>query len=152
VRHFSEARARLQRAIELEPELGQPHETLALVELESGHPADAVKEAHAGLLLDPSTANTLGEAGYVLASAGETQEAKELLARLEDLEHKGSTVQVFSAMVEIGLGQHDHALEILTQMVDLRIGAGLQALGQWHAFDELSTDSRFQKLWARTQL
>ncbi len=48
-----------QQAIELEPELGQPHETLALVELESGHPADAVKEAHAGLVLDPSTANTL---------------------------------------------------------------------------------------------
>ena len=152
VHHFSEARARLQQAIELEPELGQPHETLALVELESGHPADAVKEAHAGLVLDPSTANTLGEAGYVLASAGETQEAKELLARLKDLEHKGSTVQVFSAMVEIGLGQHDQALELLTQMVDLRIGAGLQGLGQWHAFDELSTDSRFQKLWARTQL
>jgi TolB-like protein/DNA-binding winged helix-turn-helix (wHTH) protein/Tfp pilus assembly protein PilF len=151
-RHFGEARVRLQGAIELEPELGQPHETLALVELESGHPADAVKEAHAGLVLDPSTANTLGEAGYVLASVGQTAEAKELLARLQDLERQGSTVQVYSAMVELGLGQRDQALESLTEMVDLKTGAGLQGLGQYHAFDELRADPRFQKLLAKAQL
>ena len=151
-RHFEEARVRLQGAIELEPELGQPHETLALVELESGHPTDAVKEAHAGLLLDPSTANTLGEAGYVLASVGQTAEAKELLARLKDLEHQGSTVQVFSAMVELGLGQRDQAVESLTEIVDLKNGAGLQGLGQYHAFDELRADPRFQKLLAKAQL
>jgi len=75
-RHFREARVRLQQAIELEPELGQPHETLALVDLESGHPADAVKEAHAGLVLDPGTANTMGEAGYVLASVGQTDKQR----------------------------------------------------------------------------
>ena len=151
-RHFVEARARLQEAIELEPELGQPHATLALVELESGHSADAVKEAHAGLVLDPSAASTIGEAGYVLASVGQTGEAKELLARLKGLEHQGSTVQVFSALVELGLGQRDQALESLTEMLDLKIGAGLQGLGQYHAFDELRADYRFQKLVARTPL
>lgn len=88
-RHFGEAQVRLQEAIELEAELGQPHETLALVELESGHPADAVKEAHAGLVLDPNAAST-GEPGYVLSSVGQTGEAHELLARLKGLEHQGS--------------------------------------------------------------
>jgi TolB-like protein/DNA-binding winged helix-turn-helix (wHTH) protein/Tfp pilus assembly protein PilF len=151
-RHFGEARARLRGAIDLEPELGQPHATLALVELESGRPADAVKEAHAGLVLDPSAASTMGEAGYVLASVGQTGEARELLARLKGLEQRGSTVQVFSAMVELGLGERDQALESLTEMVNLNIGAGLQGLGQYHAFDELRADARFQKLEARTEL
>lgn len=150
-RHFGEARTRLQEAIELEPELGQPHATLALVELESGHPANAVKEARAGLVLDPGTANTIGEAGYVLACLGQTEEAKQLLARLKDLEQHGSTVQVFTAMVELGLGQRDRALESLAGMLDLKNGAGLQGLGQYHAFDELRADSRFQKLLAKAQ-
>jgi TolB-like protein/DNA-binding winged helix-turn-helix (wHTH) protein/Tfp pilus assembly protein PilF len=150
-RHFGEARTRLQAAIELEPELGQPHETLALVELESGHPTEAVKEARAGLVLDPSTASTMGEAGYVLACVGQTAAATELLSRLKDLERKGSTVQVFSAMVELGLGQRDLALQTLTQMVGMKSGAGLQGLGQYHAFDELRADSRYQKLLAKAQ-
>ena len=151
-RHFREAQARLRQAIELEPEFGQPHETLALLELESGHAADAVKEAHAGLVLDPGAANTIGEAGFVLASAGQTHEAEELLARLKNLERHGSTVQVFTALVELGLGQRDQALESLTEMVDLNNGAGLQGLGQYHAFDDLYADHRFQKLLAKTQL
>ena len=152
-RHFEQARVRLQGAIELEPELGQPHETLALVELESGHPTEAVKAARLPPpSWDPSDlATALGEAGYVLASVGQTAEAKELLARLKDLEHQGSTVQVFSAMVELGLGQRDQAVESLTEIVDLKNGAGLQGLGQYHAFEELRADLRFQKLMAKAQ-
>jgi len=148
---FSEARSRLKVAIELEPELGRPHATLALIELESGHPAEAAKEALAGLALSPSEAATLGVAGYVLASVGQTGEAKEVLTRLKDLERQGATVQVFSAMVEVGLGQRDQAVESLTDMVNLKNGAGLQGLGQYRVFDGLLTDDRIQKLMAQTQ-
>jgi hypothetical protein len=60
------------------------------------------------------------------------------------------TVQVFSAMVELGLRQRDHAFETLTEMLDIHSDAGLQGLGQYHAFDALRADSRFQKLLAKT--
>jgi tetratricopeptide (TPR) repeat protein len=55
-RHFDEARAKLKRAIELAPEFGEPHATLALIELESGHRADALKEARTALELDANSA------------------------------------------------------------------------------------------------
>jgi TolB-like protein/DNA-binding winged helix-turn-helix (wHTH) protein/Tfp pilus assembly protein PilF len=147
---LDEARTKLERAIELAPEYGQPHGTLALVELESGHRAEALKEARAALELDPNSPRIMGEAGYVLASTDHAAESRALLAALQDAARRGAFTPVFSAMIEIGLGQRDQALESLTGMVDS--GYALEGLVQWHAFDELSADSRFKKLLAKTQL
>jgi|HubBroStandDraft_5_1064220.scaffolds.fasta_scaffold12930_2 TolB-like protein/DNA-binding winged helix-turn-helix (wHTH) protein/Tfp pilus assembly protein PilF len=149
-RRFDEARAKLRRAIELAPEYGQPHGTLALVELESGHREDAFKEARRALELDPNSPRIMGEAGYVLASTEHAAESRELLTAMQDAARRGSFTPVFSAMIEIGLGQRDLALESLTRMVES--GDGLEGLVQWHAFDQLNTDSRFQKLLTKTQL
>jgi len=148
--HFDEARAKLRRAIELAPEFGQPHGTLALVELELGHREDAFKEARTALELDPNSPRVMGEAGYVLASTEHAAESRELLAAMQDAARRGAYTLPFSAMIEIGLGQRDQALESLTRMVDS--GRGLEGLVQWHAFDELSADSRFQKLSAKAPL
>ena len=148
--HFDEARAKLRRAIELAPEFGQPHATLALIELESGHRAEAFKEARTALQLDPASPLIMGETGYVLASTEHAAESRELLAAMQDAARRGAFTPVFSAMIEIGLGQRDQALESLTRMVES--GDGLEGLVQWHAFDELSADSRFKKLLAKTQL
>jgi TolB-like protein/DNA-binding winged helix-turn-helix (wHTH) protein/Tfp pilus assembly protein PilF len=148
--HFDEARAKLKRAIELAPEFGQPHATLALIEYESGHRADALKEARTALELDPNSARIMGEAGYVLASTEHAAESRELLATVQDAARRRPSTPLFSAMIEIGLGQRDQALDSLTRMVDS--GDGLEGLVQWHAFDELSADSRFKKLLARAQL
>jgi len=148
--HFDEARTTLKRAIELAPEFGEPHATLALIEFESGHREDALKEARTSLELDPNSTQIMGEAGYVLASTGHAAESRELLAVVQDVARRGPSTPVFSAMIEIGLGQRDQALDSLTRMVDS--GDGLEGLVQWHAFDELSADSRFKKLLAKTQL
>jgi eukaryotic-like serine/threonine-protein kinase len=144
VRRFEEARARLRQAIELAPDLAQPHETLALIELESGHAADALREARAGLALDHENPRTLGEAGYVFACTGHTTEADGLLATLTDLVRRGSSLPVFAALVEMGLGQRERALDTLSEQAH----TGIHGLGQWHGFDQLSADARLQKLLA----
>jgi Tfp pilus assembly protein PilF len=149
--HYAEARARLRQAMELAPDFGQPHTTLALIELESGHTADALQEARTGLALDPENSRTLGEAGYVLAVAGQSLEAEKLLATLNGLSHQGTAFASYTAMVQVGLGQRDQALDTLQEMAQSRVGAGLHGLGQWHAFDDLSTDPRYQKLLAQAQ-
>jgi TolB-like protein/DNA-binding winged helix-turn-helix (wHTH) protein/Tfp pilus assembly protein PilF len=151
-RHFEAAKARLKRAIELAPDLGQSYETLAMVELETGHPADALKDARIGLGLDPTNPRTLGEAGYVLASTGHAAESRETLATLKDLKRRGAYTSTFSAMIEIALGERDQAFESLKEMLYFRLGAGVQALTQWHAFDDLGADSQFQALVANAKL
>jgi TolB-like protein/DNA-binding winged helix-turn-helix (wHTH) protein/Flp pilus assembly protein TadD len=149
-RHYDEARDRLKRAIELQPDLGQPHSTLALVEFETNHPAEAIKEAHIGLTLDPHNSRTMAEAGYVLASTGRTEEARRLLDILDDLAGSGLAPFTMPAMVNIGLGQRDAALASLARVPLTQGGAAMRGLNQWHAFDQISNDSRFKQLQART--
>jgi hypothetical protein len=46
----------------------------------------------------------------------------------------------------MGLGQRDQALDTLEHMVKANVGAGVRGTAQWHAFDQLRSDSRFKKL------
>jgi len=147
VRRYEAAKARLRQAIELAPDFGQPHETLALVELESGNPSAALNEARAGLALDPNNPRTIGEAGYVLATSGRADDARGLLARLKNLDRQGSGRPVFAAFIYVGLGQRNDALDALEQATDPKT-LGLHSLGLWHILDALQDDSRYQKLIA----
>ena len=143
---FEEARVRLRQAVELGPDFGQPHETLALIECESGHPSDARNEARAGLTLDSSNPRTMGEAGYVLAVTGNRGEARKLLATVQGMVRHGLGNPSYVAFIQIGLGQRAQALDTLEQMPNLNIGAAVPGLVQWHIFDNLNTDSRYRKL------
>lgn len=145
-RQYEEAKTRLRQAIELAPELGQPHETLALVDLETGHISDALKEARTGLALAPSNPRTIGEAGYVFAAAGQTDEARHLLASTKKMVAQRSAFPTFAALIYMGLGQRNEALEVLEAMSDPKTGAGIYGLSQRHILDELCADPRYQKL------
>ncbi len=145
-RHYEEAKVRLRQAIELAPDFGQPYATLAMIELETGHPSEALKEARTALALGPDAPSTMGEAGYVFGVTGHADEARKLLATLKDLLQRGSAFHSQIAMIQLGLGRRDEAFDTLEQMVNSKIGVGLLALNQSHAFDELKTDPRYHKL------
>jgi TolB-like protein/DNA-binding winged helix-turn-helix (wHTH) protein/Tfp pilus assembly protein PilF len=152
VRRYDEAKLRLRQAIELAPDLGQPHETLALIYLETGHAQDALEEARAGLAMDPDNPRTMGEAGYVLAVTGHTDEARELVARLRKLIVHGASSPVFAAFIYSGLGQRTQALEALEQQAtDSKTCCGLQGITQWHILDGLQGDPRYQRLLAKLE-
>jgi eukaryotic-like serine/threonine-protein kinase len=146
---FKEARVRLRQAMELAPELGSPHIALALIEWESGHPADAAREARAALTLDGNDPSMMADAGYVLAVTGHTAEAVKLLAGVQNLVHRGSASPRYAASIELGLGQREQAIDSLQEMPKLNFGAAVPGLVQWHYFNQLKTDSRYQKLVAQ---
>jgi Flp pilus assembly protein TadD len=87
-----EARHRFQKAIELAPDLGDPHEGLALIDLEEDRKSDALQEARAGLALDATSPGIMADAGYVLAVTGHKEEARKLAGALDDLNRRGATV------------------------------------------------------------
>jgi Flp pilus assembly protein TadD len=147
-----DARARLERAIELDPKFGQPHATLALLDLARGNSVDALREARWALALDPDNPRTMGEVGYVMASTGETGRARELLAKLQILAHNGSSFTTPPAMIDIGLGEEDQAVDTLKDfLVELaHLGLGMGSLVQWHAFDSLPENTRYRELVAQT--
>jgi TolB-like protein/tetratricopeptide (TPR) repeat protein len=148
---YEDAKVRLRQAIELAPGFGQPHETLALIALETGHTSETLQEARTGLSLDPTNPRTMSEAGYVLAAAGQTQEAKKLLAAVKDMVNHDSASPIYAALIHMRLGERTEALDAIEKSVDAGVGATLESLVQWHAFDELKTDPRYQKLMAQTR-
>jgi TolB-like protein/DNA-binding winged helix-turn-helix (wHTH) protein/Tfp pilus assembly protein PilF len=142
-----EAATRLRQAIELAPDLGQPHETMALIEVAEGRGSEALDEARRGLELDSNNPRTMGEAGYVLAQTGHTEEAGKLLAQLNDLVRRGSGFPSYPALILIGLGERSEAIDFLENAERTsKDGGGLQGLSQWPIFDQLKSDSRYQKL------
>jgi TolB-like protein/DNA-binding winged helix-turn-helix (wHTH) protein/Flp pilus assembly protein TadD len=143
-----EARSLLQQAIDLEPGLGQPHETLALIDLEEGRPADALNQARLGLKLDASNPRTMAEAGYVFAVTGHPEEARKMLAALMEIDHSGQTIPDLPAFIYLGLGERDRAVDEIAQTETRRVGAGLRGLQQWPIFNQLNSDPRYQKLMA----
>jgi Tfp pilus assembly protein PilF len=149
LRRYDEAKVRLRQAIELGPDLGQPHETLALVYLETGHAPEALEEARAGLVLDPDNPRTMGEAGYVLAVTGHGDQARALLVRVKKLVLSGAANPVFAAFIYSGLKQRSQALNALEEATDPKVCCGLQGLDQWHTLEGLQDDPRYKKLLAK---
>ena len=135
--HFNEARLRLRRAIELAPESGLPYSTLALVEMESGHPEEALKAARTALAFSVDDPSIMGKAGYVLARTGHPAEARALLAILEDPNRRGGLSATYAAMIEVGLGDKERAIATIREEMRIK-GFGTYGFGQYHIFDELN--------------
>jgi hypothetical protein len=83
-----------------------------------------------------------------LAAAGQTAEARKLLATLNDMVHRGSAYPVYAALIHMGLGQRNEALDAIEENGDAKIYGDLV---QWHVFEELKTDPRYQKLVAKAR-
>ena len=146
--HNGEARERLQQAIELAPNLSDPHEGLALIDLEENRKSDALQEARAGLALDATSPGTMADAGYVLAVTGHKEEARKLAEALDDLARRGSTLAIHPAIVYVGLGERGKALDALEEFAASEKGAGIHALALSKVFDALREEPRYQKLVA----
>lgn len=146
---FGAAKVRLRESIELMPDLGQPHETLALIDLEEGSVADAVREARAGLELDSSNPRTIAEAGYVLAQTGHTAEAEALLASLNQHIRHGSASPMYPAFIYMGLGERNRALDVLRRSTTA--GGGLEGRDQWRIFSPLRSDPQYRQLLGGAQ-
>ena len=140
---YSEATIRLRQAIELAPDNGQAYETLALTDLETGDPINAIREARGGLALTSTKPRNLGEAGYVLARTGHAAEAKGLLRTLNGMAPRNSVEPVYLAMIYVGLNKNQEAVEQL--QLHARMFGGLRGIWQWHAFDQLRHDPRYQE-------
>jgi len=135
----------LKRAIELDPNFGQAHRTLALVYVQKQQIPVALSEARTALSLgnDPIT---LSMVGYVYAVAGKTDAAGRLLARLDHGREAGTVSAIYPAIVNVGLGKPDRALDLLEETYRSRSRGMLLFTTQYTLFESLAHEPRFQSL------
>jgi len=144
-RQYGRAIDRFQEVLTLEPQFSNGHTRLGLAYLAQGDQSNALREFQTGQKLSDSGPYLDGLLGYMQARSGKTVEARKVL---EDLIRKSQTqyVPAFGiALVYIGLGDHNKALDWLEKAYQERspdmVYAKIDPL-----LDSVRSDRRFIEL------
>ncbi len=143
-RRFDEARDRLLKTVDMDPNFGTAYSYLGLALEQLSLHDDAIARLHeARALMDLPM--VVANMAHAYAVAGRRDEARELLLELDGMATQRYVSPFHTAAVHVGLGDHDQALTWLAKAVADR-DAWVQYLTRDPRLDPLHTDSRFTKL------
>jgi tetratricopeptide (TPR) repeat protein len=151
-RRYDESLAQLERAFAIDAEFPYSHATRSWNYRLQGREAAAVAAAEAGLALPAVEQDAYSKAtmGWVLATSGRDDSARQTLAEVESLAAKRWVDPSWLGLLHEGLGDRDRALEFLI----LAREAGAPSVTYWGAcplFDSLREDGRFARLLRETR-
>jgi len=150
-RRYAQAREHLARAIEMNPLAVESYRMLGTTLALQGENAEAERIFREALTLPGSGAYSIGMLAWSVARLGRRDEAEPLLRELEASREKGYVSPVAFAMVHIGLGNLQEALDWAERAYEERRGwvvyANVNAI-----FDPLRSEPRFQALVERMRL
>ncbi len=148
-RQYEQAEAQLLKALEMNPNHSEVHNILSGVYQQTGRLDEAIAALHKGR--DLGGLDTRGSLGHVYARAGRRDEARRLLAQLQE-ESKHTTVSAYNiAKIYEGLGEKDEAFAWLEKAYAER-DSNVTSLKADQAFDGLRSDPRYADLLRRIGL
>jgi serine/threonine-protein kinase len=150
-RRYDQARDHLARAIEMNPMAVESHRILAITLAQQGELRDAERVLREALTLPAAGAYTRAELGWLLARSGRVAEAQTLLTELHALARDHYVSPVPFAILHIGLGDLDTALDWAERAYAERRG-WLAYLKVNPIFDPLRQHPRFAALVQRMKL
>ena len=150
-RRYDQARDHLARAIEMNPMAVESHRILAVTLAQQGEVRDAERVLREALTLPAAGAFTRAELGWLLARSGRAAEAEPLLAEMHALARDHYVSPVPFAILHIGLGNLDTALDWAERAYAERRG-WLAYLKVNPIFDPLREHPRFAALVQRMKL
>ena len=167
---WSPAERECRRAIELKPGPSDARSVLSLLLAQIGRSEEAIAEATAAIHLDPLDpfANrmlahvlnlsalslepddpaSLMSRAWILGTIGRTEEAQDVVSRLERRRREGHFSACLMGVCYLGLGDADTAFKWLNTGCDERDAQCLNLNG-YFMFDPLRSDPRFQALLQR---
>jgi len=150
-RRYGQALDHLARAIEMNPMAVESYRILGTTLGMQGQWAEAERILRDALPLPGAGAYTQATLGWVLASAGKRAESEQQLRELERVAQNSYVSPVAFAIVHVGLGNVDRALDWAERAYDERRG--------WLAYfkvnpmlDALRPNARFQALLQKMRL
>ena len=147
-RDYPAALSEYKSAVELDPADPSLHFYLGWTLEEMGDHEAALAEHEAAVELSGGAPIYLSGLGHALARAGRDGEAEEILAELLRLHDAGAADPFQVAMVQLGLGRHERAIDWLERAYDARTSY-LLYINQAPQFDPLRDNERFQELVRR---
>ncbi|HXM37942.1 MAG TPA: protein kinase [Gemmatimonadales bacterium] len=150
-RRYDQARDHLARAIEMNPMAVESHRILAITLAQQGELRDAERVLREALTLPAAGAFTRAELGWLLARSGRAAEANALLTELHAFARDHYVSPVPFAILHIGLGNLDTALDWAERAYAERRG-WLAYLKVNPIFDPLRQHPRFAALVQKMKL
>lgn len=146
---YEEAAADAKRAVEFEPDDARAHATLGWALTFLGRTREGLAELEHAAALGSDNPQWLAQLGQARGLAGDAEGARDILRRLESWPDPVSPYH--RAYVHTGLGEHDHAIDLLERAVAERAGAAY-GISASFLFAPLRTHPRFHALVERIGL
>jgi serine/threonine-protein kinase len=150
-RRYDQALDHLARAIEMNPMAVESYRILGSVLALAGKSSEAERVLRDAVNLPGADAYTKATLGWVLARAGKRAEAEAILGELEALGRAGYVSPAALAILHIGFGNTDRALDLAEQAYEDRRG-WLVYIKVNPMLDPLRDSPRFQALVAKLKL
>jgi serine/threonine-protein kinase len=148
---YDEALQRVARVLDVDPHFALAHATLGWARLLSGAPEQGIAALQRALALSPDSTLYLAQLGEAFGMVGRTEEARDVLRRLEELGTKRYVSPYHMAYVYTGLGEADRAIDWLERAYEQRAGALFGIKGSF-LFIPLRGHPRFTALLRKMNL
>jgi TolB-like protein/Tfp pilus assembly protein PilF len=139
------------RDIERDPEFWVHHWGLASIYSHLERHDEAIEAGRKAVRMSSESPFALCALGWILARAGEVEEARQVDAELEAREQLGIFTPFRRSTIHIGLGDFDRAFELLEEAVEIRDPQTV-LVSVWPVFDPLRDDPRLDALMRRMGL
>jgi eukaryotic-like serine/threonine-protein kinase len=149
-RHEEALQAAL-RSVEFEPEFGRGRSTLGWAYLKNGMAEQGMTELEHAVRLVPGNTLYLAQLGEAYGLSGRTEQAREVLRRLQELARERYVSPYHMAYVYTGLGEQEAAIDFLERAYEEHAGSLYGIKGSF-LFTALRPHPRFQALLGKMNL
>ena len=150
-RRYDDSIKQLQKSLEIEPNHFGAHLALGQIYEVKGLPEEAIKELQKAIAIAGRTTTVLAVLGHAYATSGKQAEAQKILAELNEMSKTGYVSPWDLAILYVGLGDKDRALEQLNKAYEDRAGWIIDIKVD-PILDPLRSDARFAELVSRMRL
>lgn len=150
-RRFDEAIQHNQKVLELDPQFSFAYWNLGLAYEQKKLYQDALKSFQKAVELSGDELTFLAHLGHANALMGNQEEARNILETFQNLSSQRYVSSYYSAIIHLGLNDHEQAFEWLEKALAERSGF-LAFLKVEPLFDPLRSDPRFKNLLQRIGL
>jgi tetratricopeptide (TPR) repeat protein len=148
-RRYDEAVEQSKKTLQMDPNFAVGHYELGQALAQKHMYDEAIAEFQRAIALSARSVLFVANLGYVYAVSGRKEEAKTIIDELRSRHDQDPSADADIALIYVGLGDHDEAMNRLNKAYDARFKASILLRP---VFDPLRSDSRFQNLLRRIGL
>jgi serine/threonine-protein kinase len=139
------ALAQWARTLELAPNYHATHQHIGNFHCQKGATDQGIAALNRARALSPADPHIAADLAYCHVRAGQTEEAEEILAELEERAESGYVSPMALALTLVGLGENERAIELLERAYETRANM-VGSLGVDARYAPLRSDPRFQDI------